>query len=192
MNTRIPSVMTTTTFYKHVVVDIPYAYMKYVVGKKGVHLKQCCSTSGVNSVWFNTKRNVVEIYGPSDKLEKASSFLEKRMEKVRAKVPSTEMEEYKKTMSSTCSTDTQVSGSLEGALTREEVKYLIGKKGKHFKTFTKEANVSFIWYDDVNHNVVIWGPQENLNTAVQLLFKQIEKIKNYKPSSINDVDMGDQ
>lgn len=180
-----------TTFYKHVVVDIPYPYMKYVVGKKGAHLKQCCTTSGVNSVWFNTKRNIVEIYGPSDKLEKASSFLEKRMEKVRSKVPLTEMEEFKKTMNP-C-TDTHVSGSLEGALTREEVKYLIGKKGKHFKTFTKEASVSFIWYDDVNHSVVIWGPQENLNTAVQLLFKQIEKIKNYKNDDVvvDDIVMND-
>ena len=174
----------TTIFYKHIVVDIPHPYMKYVVGKKGVHLKQCCSTSGVNSVWFNMKRNIVEIYGPSDKLENASSYLEKRIEKVRSKVPSTEMEEFKKTMN--FCTDTQVSGSLEGALSKDDVKYLIGKKGKHFKTFTKEANVSFIWYDESSHAVVIWGPQENINIAVQLLYKQIEKIKSFTPSLNND------
>lgn len=186
------SAATTTTFYKHVVVDIPYSYMRYVVGKKGAHLKQCCTTSGVKSVWFNTKRNIVEIYGPSDKLEKASTYLEQRMEMVRSKIPDTEMVAFRKTM--VPYTDTQVSGSLEGALTNDEVKYLIGKKGKHFKQITKEANVSFIWYDENNHSVVIWGPQENLNTAVQLLYKQIEKIKTHGSVAVSrhkDVEMAD-
>lgn len=171
--------VTSPTFYKHVVVDIPHPYMKYVVGKKGIHLKSCCKTSGVNSVWFNMNRNIIEIYGPSDSLEMASCYLDKRIQTVRSKVPVKEMEEFKKTIVP-YTTDTYINGSLEGALTREEVKYLIGKNGKHFKKFTKDANVSFIWYDDVNHCVFIWGPQENLNDAIKLLFKRIEDVKNYK------------
>jgi phosphate starvation-inducible protein PhoH len=114
------------------------------------------------------------------------------MQMVRSKIPDTEMVAFRKTM--VPYTDTQVSGSLEGALTNDEVKYLIGKKGKHFKQITKEANVSFIWYDENNHSVVIWGPQENLNTAVQLLYKQIEKIKTHGSVAVSrhkDVEMAD-
>lgn len=181
----------TTTFYKHVVVDIPHPYMKYVVGKKGVYLKKCCTNSGVNSVWFNMKRSVVEIYGPVSNLEKASKFVENRIDKVRSKIPQIELEEYKKTFVE--NSDSHICGSLDGALTKEQVKYLIGKKGKNFKKFTKDAGVSFIWYDEPNHNIVIWGPQEKLGNAVQMLFQEIDKIKNYDSSSkiIEDSEMSD-
>jgi len=189
MTTTIPS----KTFYKHVHVDIPYNYMKYVVGKNGVHFKKCKETSGVDSVWYNVKRNIVEIYGEQSKLEGASSFLEKRMEVAKKKIPEQELKVFQETQVK--SYDTYISGSLEGALTRDQVKYLIGKKGKHFKTFTKETGVSFIWYDDVNHCVMIWGPQENLEKAVHKLFEQIEKIKTgkveLKDVEAKDVEMSD-
>jgi phosphate starvation-inducible protein PhoH len=171
----------TTTFYKHVVVDFPHLYMKQVVGKKGYNLKQCCSKTGVDSVWFNMKRNIVEIYGPSVNLEKANEFLEERMKAVRSKVPVAEMEEYKKQY--TFFEDSTITGSLDGALDKSDVKYLIGKKGKHFKRITKESNVSFIWYDEINHNVIIYGPQYNLDSAIKMLFSQIEKVKKKKTDS---------
>nr|QOI90308.1 hypothetical protein HWQ62_00171 [Pyramimonas orientalis virus] len=172
------SIITTMpTFYKHVVVDIPHTYMRFVVGKKGVHLKKCCTSTGVDSVWFNMKRNVVEIYGPKDNLGKASGFLEKRMEKIKSKVPSDELATFNSTLQ--VNEDTCINGALTGALEKDEVKYLIGKKGKHFKRITKDASVSFIWYDEENHSVLIWGPQENLSMAIKLLFSQIEKVKEY-------------
>jgi hypothetical protein len=180
------TVATIQTFYKHVVVDIPHTYMRYVVGKKGVHLKKYCTTAGVDSVWFNMKRNVVEIYGPIDNLSKASNFVEERMEMVRSKVPKDELELFKSSFS--VKEDSNINGSLVGALEKDEVKYLIGKKGKHFKQITKDANVSFIWYDEDNHSVLIWGPQENLSIAVQMLFKHIEHVKTHK-KHIDDIEM---
>lgn len=175
-----------TTFYKHVPVDIPYSYMKHVVGKKGHYFKKCKETTGVDSVWYNVKRNVVEIYGPSNKLESASTFLEKKLESARKKVPKEELADFQSKYVK--SVDTCVSGSLEGALTKEQIKYLIGKKGKHFKKITKEANVSFIWYDESNHTIVIWGPPEYLENAVRILFQHIEKIKN---TTTTDIEMQD-
>lgn len=188
------SVIPSSTFYKHVHVDIPYPYMKYVVGKKGTYFKKCKENSGVDSIWYNVKRNIVEIYGPQNKLDSASNMLSKQMERVRKKIPNNELEQFQSTYVK--STDTSIAGSLEGALTKDQVKYLIGKKGKHFKQFTKETNVSFIWYDEENHNVVIWGPQENLEHAIQKLFQQIEKIKSYNNNTINndivnDIEMCD-
>lgn len=184
MNVVVP----TDTFYKHLHVDIPYTYMKYVVGKKGAHFKKCKETIGVDSVWYNVKRNLVEIYGPKNKLEDASYFLQKRIDNMKKKIPNEELKQFQNTLIK--SFDTHIAGSLEGALTRDQVKYLIGKKGKNFKTFTKETEVSFIWYDDEKHSIMIWGPQENLEKAVHKLFEQIERVKNGNIST-NDVEMTD-
>lgn len=172
------TVNTMSTFYKHVIVDIPHTYMRYVCGKNGAHLKKCCKNMGVDSVWFNMKRNVVEIYGPMTNLEKAGGFVQKRMEQIKTKVPHDELEVFRNNVH--VNEDAYVIGSLVGALEKEEVKYLIGKKGKHFKKVTKDADVSFIWYDEENHSVLIWGPQEHLSNAVQMLFKRIEFVKSYK------------
>jgi hypothetical protein len=123
------------------------------------------------------KRNVVEIYGPIINLDKASGFVQQRMEKIKSKVPPDELEQFNNSVQ--MNDDAYINGSLTGALDKAQVKYLIGKKGKHFKRITKEADVSFIWYDEDNHSVMIWGPQEQLPNAVQLLFVHIEKVKHH-------------
>ena len=83
--------------------------------------------------------------------------------------------------------DSNIIGSLDNALSKEKVKFLIGKKGRHFKRITKEANVSFIWYDDTNHNIMIWGPPDNLNKAVSMLFEEIGKVN--KTDMVEDMDV---
>lgn len=165
--------MNSTTFYKHVIVDIPHVYMKHVVGKKGTLLKHYCKTSGVNKIWYNTNRKIVEIYGPNDKLETAQKMIENKMSIVKKTVSIEDI----KNLNNTYTEDIHVAGSLEGVLTKDEVKHLIGKEGKHFKRITKEANVSFIWYNETDNSVSIWGPQENTQAAITLLFAKIEKVK---------------
>lgn len=167
-----------TTFYKHVRVDIPYTYMKYVVGKQGQNLKRCCHQTGVNSVWYNIKRNIVEIYGPSDKLEGASQYITRIMRNVKThKVPGEDMKEF--TNPSDDDEETSVEGSLQDALGREDVRYLIGRKGINFKKITTATGVSFIWYDEAKHAIVIWGPKNRLGEAVSMLFQKIAELKEY-------------
>lgn len=166
---------TTTTFYKHVPVEIPYTYMKYVVGKQGQNLKHCCKKTGVNSVWYNVKRNIVEIYGPTDKLESASKYITRIMHNVKKhKVPG---EELSGIASGDDEEETSVEGSLQGAMEKDEVRYLIGRKGVNFKKITTATGVSFIWYDEAKHAIVIWGPKNRLSEAVNLLFKKIAEVK---------------
>lgn len=171
-----------STFYKHVKVDIPYPYMKYVVGKKGNNLKYCCRKSGVNSVWFNVKRNIVEIYGPKDNLDDASKYIENLIQNVkRAKIPKTDLEEYAKSCPSYVEEEnTSVEGSLEGALHRDKVKFLIGRKGIHFKKITQDAGINFIWYDDVKHAINLWGPKDKLQNAVTMLYEKITSLNTAK------------
>ena len=170
--------MTTTTFYKHVPVEIPYSYMKYVVGKQGQNLKHCCKKTGVNSVWYNVKRNIVEIYGPADKLDGASRYITRIMNNVKNhKVPGEEMYGTATATASGDDEETSVEGSLNGAMDKDEVRYLIGRRGVNFKKITTAAGVSFIWYDEDKHAIVIWGPKNRLSEAVSLLFKKIAEVK---------------
>jgi hypothetical protein len=67
------------SFYKNIHVDIPHTYMRFVVGKNGSHLKHCRKMSGVDSVWFNMSRNMVEIYGDKNNLNKADTYITKLM-----------------------------------------------------------------------------------------------------------------
>lgn len=165
------------TFYKHVPVEIPYTYMKYVVGKQGQNLKHCCKKTGVNSVWYNVKRNIVEIYGPVDKLDGASQYISRIMHNVKKdKVP---CDETGATALAPLADEeeTKVEGSLNGAMEKDEVRYLIGRKGVNFKKITTATGVSFIWYDEAKHAIVIWGPKNRLSEAVNLLFKKIAEVK---------------
>lgn len=157
------------TFYKHISVsDIPSEYVKYIVGKNGGNLKKCCHVTGVQSVWYNPKRHILQIYGPVDKLEHACVFMEKHLDFVRSIITVPPLEELPK--KKTNEPDVCVVAHLDGVMFKQDVKYLIGKRGTFFKQFTKLADVSFIWYDEQTHTVTIWGPKENLSTAIQMLF----------------------
>ena len=82
-----------------------------------------------------------------------------------------------------------MSGSLEGVLSKEQVKHLIGKDGKHFKRITKAAGVSFIWYNEDINSVSIWGLEENLQTAISLLYTQIEKVKRIPSCQVESIEI---
>ena len=165
-----------TSFYKNVNVTIPYTYMKYVVGKNGNNLKKCKKKYDVNSVWYNTKRNIVELYGNEASINEASSHIENLIEKVKKyKIPKETLNNF--TLPEVIE-DKYVEGNLSGALNKDEAKHLIGKNGINFKKITKECEVSFIWYNEDKHSICIWGPESKLENTVMQLHNLIKKIKN--------------
>lgn len=175
-----------TTFYKNINVTIPYLYMKFVVGKNGYNFKKCKSKYNVDSVWFNTKRNIVEIYGNQTNIDEAGLYIENLIEKVkRFKIPNDSLNNFKLP---DINHDKYIEGSLHGALDKTQVKYLIGKKGTHFKRITRECEVSFIWYDENKHSICIWGPESKLENTVNSLYILINEVKN-KSNQINNNDM---
>lgn len=178
------------SFYKNIHVDIPHAYMRFVVGKNGSHLKHCRKMSGVDSVWFNMKRNVVEIYGNRDNLCKADSYITKRIDHVKThKIPCEEKDVF---VPPPKEDDIFVEGQLEGALTKDQIKHLIGKKGAHFKKITRDAEISFIWYNANTHSIQIYGPKNKLDNAVKMLYEHIHTVRNKLHSeSKEDTEMTD-
>jgi hypothetical protein len=165
---------TNNIFYKHVVVDIPHVYMKPVVGKKGAHLKNYCKEYKVNNIWFNMNRNLIEIWGPNESLGKVASVIQDKITKAKKKIPKPELTEFQSKFH--VSQDVFTSGSLDDTISKENVKHLIGKNGINFKKITRLSNVSYIWYNDSKHTVDIWGPQENLQNAIGMLFSLITTV----------------
>jgi|TARA_Y100000389_G_scaffold41693_1_gene36396 hypothetical protein len=169
----IPS-STPNTFYKHVIVDIPHNYMKTVVGKKGANLKNYCKQYKVNNIWFNMNRNLVEIWGPKESLSKVASAIEERITKIKKHIPDNELSEFQSKFN--VPQDVFTSGTLDDTIARDNVKFLIGRNGINFKKITRLSNVSYIWYNDTTHAIDIWGPKENIQAAVGMLFSMITSV----------------
>ena len=59
-------------------------------------------------------------------------------------------------------------------LEENNVKFLIGKDGGHFKYITRTSGVSFIWYEPNSRVIQIWGLENDIKQAFVLLRKRIE------------------
>ena len=70
--------------------------------------------------------------------------------------------------------------SLEGWIERSHVKFLIGKSGKNFKEITKDSNISFMWYNERDHSVQLWGHTEGNIKATALINKKLNEIEYIK------------
>lgn len=163
------------TFYHHVVVDIPQELVKHMVGRNGVHLKRLRDESNVKSIWYNQSRNIIEIYGPIDCLPYASICVLNHMDYIQKNFcidnKTSECEPVQGYAVDYCT-----AMPLSASCTKDDIKYIIGRRGYHFKRLTKEAMVSFIWYDEDSHSILIYGPEQNLPEAVKLIGEHIEGI----------------
>jgi len=164
-------------FYKNVRVNLAYKDMKHVIGKNGRHLHTICKSHGADKIWHNKERQLFHIWGNQQSLESAASALREHVENVvkRYRLKTCEETPYEE--------DVCVRGSLEGAIEPKDMMHMIGSKGRHFKNVTSRAGVSYIWYDDANHLVEIWGAPSTIGQAHDklhaLLRSTHETIKKY-------------
>lgn len=55
---------------------------------------------------------------------------------------------------------------------------IIGKEGKHFKDIAHQTGAYYIWYNNTNDRLEIWGPtHESVNFCMLLLLKHIHKFR---------------
>jgi hypothetical protein len=158
--------------------------MKLIVGKKGKHLKQCCADFGVNNIWFNMNRHILEIWGPKMNIDKAAEYFLKKIDTVRMKIPISELKTHSESV--VREDDMYVSGSVDGVITKDHLKLLIGKNGRHFKRITRDSGVSFIWYNDDKNSIDIWGPKNNLSTCIEKLSSWMAKVQEMRIEPMTD------
>jgi hypothetical protein len=162
-----------TIFYSHVHVDIPHDLMKHVIGVNGRWFKHMCQKTMVNYIWFNKKRSLVEIWGPIQYLMLANYAVQSRINFIKDRYAPTPPSDFTWQKDSYYELDLN---NPEHLIEKENVKFLIGKQGSNFKNITRQAGVSFIWYNPQNHNVQIWGLVDDINNAVRLLKDRISYI----------------
>lgn len=163
MNVQLPP-----TFYSHVKVDIPHELMKHVIGKNGKWFHFTSQQCGVNYIWFNKKRNIVEIWGPTQNLMYAVYGIQTRINYIKNRFTTPELiQEYSKDIHWPVDEYCEYNlNETEHKFNPEMIRFLIGKNGKNFKKITRESGVSFLWYNKYNNSVCIWGPRVSIDTAI--------------------------
>lgn len=68
--------------------------------------------------------------------------------------------------------------SINITLDNNFIGLLIGKDGKFFKKINKETDVDYIWYDNDDKKILIWGEDKKVLIAKEMLRKHIIKITN--------------
>jgi hypothetical protein len=66
--------------------------------------------------------------------------------------------------------------AIRTPLSEDAMRYVIGKGGVVFKTITFKAMVDYIWYNKEHSLVEIYGPEDNLDYAADLIMDRIELI----------------
>lgn len=164
-------------FYKNLPVNLEYVDMKHVIGKKGRHLHLLCKETGVDKIWYNKDRRVFHIWGERGSLEHAAVVLRAHIDRT--------VQRHNLKLLENCEheEDVCVRGSLLGAIEPKFIMHMIGSKGRHFKNVTARSGVSYIWYDDVDHLVEIWGAPSRMTDAHHMLHELLhntqETIKKY-------------
>lgn len=170
-----------STFYVHVKVDIPNELMKHVIGTKGKWFKYTANKCGVSNIWYNQKRNLVEIWGPIENLMTAFYAIQNRIKIIKDRFDIIKSEDATNVF--TWPTDDYFELSLTELVERNGysnsdviVKQLIGITGHNFKKITRDSGVSFIWYNHQNDVIQIWGLSEDIKIAVEMLFNKYQKV----------------
>lgn len=170
-----------STFYSHVYVDIPHDLMKHVIGINGKWFKYTCKICKVHNMWFNKSRSVVEIWGPLDNLMSANYAIQTRLNVIKDRFSFNDFENvktwpvdtYSEILLNEISFDETFIGSQ---LSNDDIRILIGKYGKGFKNITRESGVSFIWYNSVHRSIQIWGLNNDINKAKEIILDRINTI----------------
>lgn len=55
---------------------------------------------------------------------------------------------------------------------------IIGKDGYYFKLTTENCNTDYIWYDDFQKKILIWGGEQESKNAFNILTKRCKNVYN--------------
>ena len=72
--------------------------------------------------------------------------------------------------------NTQPTGVIPANFSEGIIGEIIGKDGCYFKLTTENTNVDFIWYDDSEQKIFIWGGQHETKKALDILNHRCKSI----------------
>ena len=152
-------------FFINVPILLPPYVIKHIVGKNAQNFKLMSNNFEIDYMWYNSYRRMITLWGDQTKLIAAYNGVKEVVEENTKKYLRTP---YKLT-NFVHNIDIYVNISLDGWIDKKNVKHLIGKSGSFFKEVTKKCSISFIWYDDKNHSLQLWGHDEGNKNAVSMI-----------------------
>ena len=84
--------------------------------------------------------------------------------------------------------DTQPTGVIPAIFPEGIIGEIIGKEGCYFKLTTENTNVDFIWYDDCEQKIFIWGGQEETKKALDILNHRCKAIVDRRTQQTNTTE----
>ena len=128
----------------------------------------------LNYIWYNKDTNTITIYGAKDHLDEAEKNVKKVIEGYTKKFSHDLINNIynTNTMNEVC---TEL--SLKNVLDTEQIKHLIGQNGFTFKQITRKSNAYFIWYDNKDHVIKIWGTEYHTLKAIKMIHESLQKVQ---------------
>ena len=164
------------TFYANIYLRLPAEVIKHVIGKNGQGFIQISEKLDLDYIWYNKNTNAITLYGQSGILEFAKAQMCEHIEDIVLKhMPSLMLQS--KIYNTNPMSEEETSVSLRNVIDKEDVKHLIGAGGNNFKKITKATNVYFIWYNEEEHYVKIWGTEHSTMLAVKALYDLVNETK---------------
>ena len=152
-------------FYVNVPVDLPKDMIKHIIGVNARNFKLLSKEYEVKSMWYNNRKKVFTVWGYPDKLSNAYSKLDEMVRELKNNHPNRKYNND----GFVRKPDKCLNLSLDSWVSRGNVKLLIGKNGYNFKNITRESGLSFMWYNDNNHSIQMWGFDDEHVKATQMI-----------------------
>lgn len=132
------------------------------MGKEGRVFIAITKSAGVKYIWWNKDDNIIEIYGPKNRLEDAEKRVKDRIRWIENK----DKEEEN-------TTTVNIPEEL-----KDHIGSIIGKHGKVFKAIKHQSAIRDISCDTENLQINITGPKHCLNDAIKRVSERIQQCKN--------------
>tara|TARA_B100000405_G_scaffold24025_1_gene17658 strand:- start:4511 stop:5104 length:594 start_codon:yes stop_codon:yes gene_type:complete len=167
---------TPKNFYTNIYLRLPAEVIKHIVGKGGQGFVQMSDKLDLDYIWYNQNTNAITLYGECTNLEFAKAQMCEHIEaQVLKHMPSLMLQN--KIYNTNPMSEELTNISLRNVIDREHVKHLIGAGGNNFKRVTKATNVYFIWYNEEEHQIKIWGTDQSSMLAVKSLYEIVNSTK---------------
>lgn len=156
-------------FYKNIYLRLPPEVIKHIVGKGGQGFIKMSEKFDLDYIWYNKDTNAITLYGESTNLEFAKAQVCEFIENIVLKhMPSLVLNS--KIYNNNPMSEELTKVSLRNVIDKNDVKHLIGSGGCNFKKITKATGIYFMWYDEAEHLVQIWGTDHHSMKAVKALY----------------------
>lgn len=170
-------------FYSNIYLNLPRDVIKHIIGKGGTNFQKIQKDTKVNFIWYNNEVNCFTLYGDEIILANAKEHFCKVINDYTQRFcPDLINNIYNLNGVEDICTEL----NLDNTLNQDQIRNLIGSQGCNFKEITKKTNVFYIWYNDENKSIKIYGTKYHTLRAMQLIQKNFDNIVKKNDDTVSE------